>query len=474
MVKTRFAPSPTGYLHIGGARTALFSWLFARHHGGQFVLRIEDTDLQRSTPEAVAAILDGMQWLGLQHDEGPYYQTQRFERYREVAQQLLASGHAYYCYASKEELETMREAALARKDKPRYDGRWRPEPGKQLPQPPAGVVPVIRFKNPLDGTVVVNDLIHGPIEVDNGELDDLVIMRGDGSPTYNFCVVVDDMDMGITHVIRGDDHINNTPRQVNILAALGAAIPEYAHVAMILGDDGLKLSKRHGAVSVTQYRDDGYLPEAVLNYLVRLGWSHGDQEVFSLEQMIELFNIRNVNKAASAFNTSKLNWLNQQYMMQADPARLAELLRPHLAAEGITPQDDAHLLETIKAHVARAQTLVELAQTCAYVFRDFDHYEEKSAKEHLKAAALAPLQALHQALSALPEWEMSALHQVVEQVTQDLGLKMGKVAQPLRTAVAGRSASPAIDVTLWLVGREQTLARLQRALAFVQARIANA
>ncbi|TCO80987.1 glutamyl-tRNA synthetase [Plasticicumulans lactativorans] len=467
MVKTRFAPSPTGFLHIGGARTALFSWLHARHHGGRTVLRIEDTDLERSTPEAVQAILDSLDWLGLDHDEGPYYQTRRFDRYREVIAQMLAAGTAYHCYCSKEEVEQMREAALARKEKPRYDGRWRPAPGKALPPPPPGVAPVVRFRNPAEGVTVVDDLIHGRIEFDNRELDDLVIARPDGTPTYNFCVVVDDMDMGITHVVRGDDHINNTPRQINILAALGAAIPRYAHVPMILGDDGLKLSKRHGAVSVTQYRDEGYLPEAVVNYLVRLGWSHGDQELFSREEMIRLFDASDVNKAASAFNTGKLRWLNQQYLMQADPLRLATLLRPHLAAIGIEPEDTEHLVEVVKAHVARAQTLVELAEVAAYVYREFDHYEAKSAKDHLKAAASAPLRHVRDALAALPEWSAAAIHAAVEASAAALDLKLGKVAQPLRVAVCGRAASPGIDVTLWLVGRQPVLQRIDRALAYL-------
>ncbi len=474
MVRTRFAPSPTGFLHIGGARTALFSWLHARHNGGAAVLRIEDTDLERSTPEAVQAILDGLAWLGLDHDEGPYYQTQRFERYKAVIQQMLDAGTAYHCYCSREELDAMREAAMTRKEKPRYDGRWRPEPGKALPEPPAGVAPVVRFKNPLDGTTVIDDVVHGDIRFDNAELDDLIIARADGTPTYNFCVVVDDMDMGITHVVRGDDHINNTPRQVNILKALGAPVPVYAHVAMILGDDGQKLSKRHGAVSVTQYRDDGFLPEAVLNYLVRLGWSHGDQEVFSLEEMIRLFDLADVNKSASAFNTSKLLWLNQHYMMAADPARLAGLLRPHLSALGIEPTDDAHLTATVKAHVARANTLVDLAQQCAYVFAEFEDYDEKSAKANLRPVAEQPLMAVREALAALPDWTGAAVHAAVEAVAGQLDLKMGKVAQPLRVAVVGRAASPGIDETLELVGRDTTLNRIDRALGYIRARAEQA
>ncbi|MBL8252543.1 MAG: glutamate--tRNA ligase, partial [Candidatus Competibacter sp.] len=333
MVKTRFAPSPTGYLHIGGARTALFSWLYARRHGGPFVLRIEDTDLERSTPEAVNAILEGMNWLGLDYDEGPFYQTQRFDRYREVLQQLLREDKAYYCYCTREELEALREEQRSRKEKPRYDGRHRDYRGP----PRQGIEPVVRFKNPLDGEVVVEDLIRGNIVFQNTELDDLIIARADGTPTYNFCVVVDDMDMGITHVIRGDDHINNTPRQINILKALEAPVPKYGHVPMILGPDGQKLSKRHGAASVMECRDLGYLPEAVLNYLVRLGWSHGDQEIFSLDEMIELFDLEGCNKAASAINPSKLIWLNKHYLKTFDPVHVARHLSWHIGQVGIDP-----------------------------------------------------------------------------------------------------------------------------------------
>ena len=323
-VRTRFAPSPTGYLHIGGARTALFSWAYARRHQGVFILRIEDTDVARSTPEAVQAILDGMQWLGLNHDEGPFYQMQRMDRYKDVIQQMLAAGTAYYCYTSKEELDALRAEQEARKEKPRYDGRWRPAPGKTLPTPPEGVQPVVRFCNPTEGSVAWDDLVKGRIEISNAELDDFIIARADGTPTYNFCVVVDDWDMGITQVIRGDDHVNNTPRQINVLKALGATVPQYAHLSMILGSDGTKLSKRHGAVSVMQYDDDGYLPEAVINYLARLGWSHGDDEVFSREQFVEWFDLDHITPSAAQFNTEKLNWLNAHYIKQADNTRLAD------------------------------------------------------------------------------------------------------------------------------------------------------
>ncbi len=356
-VKTRFAPSPTGYLHVGGARTALYSWLFAQHMQGEFVLRIEDTDLERSTQEAIDAIMDGMNWLGLKWDEGPYYQTKRFDRYKELVAQLQAEDKAYKCYCSTERLEKMREEQMANGEKPRYDGRCR-----HLAEAPAGDVPfVIRFKNPEDGSVSFEDHVRGHVEFQNKELDDLIIQRSDGSPTYNFCVVVDDWDMGITHVVRGEDHVNNTPRQINILKALGAPIPEYAHVSMILGDDGKKLSKRHGAVSVMQYRDEGYLPEALLNYLVRLGWSHGDQEVFSMEEMIKLFSLDAINKAASAFNTDKLNWLNNHYIRSLDPQYVAQHLAWHMADQGIDTSKGPALAEVIKALGERVNTLKELA-----------------------------------------------------------------------------------------------------------------
>ncbi len=356
MIRTRFAPSPTGFLHIGGARTALFSWAFARHHGGQFILRIEDTDIARSTPEAVQAILDGMAWLELNHDEGPFYQTKRLYRYKEVIEQMLADGQAYLCYCSTEELDAMREAQRVRGDKPRYDGRWRPEAGKTLPVPPAGVQPVVRFRNPTEGSVAWKDLVKGVIEFSNAELDDLIIARADGTPTYNFCVVVDDWDMQISHVIRGDDHVNNTPRQINILKALGATVPQYAHLSMILGDDGTKLSKRHGAVSVMQYFEEGYLPEAVINYLARLGWSHGDAELFNREQFVQWFDLDHITPSAAQFNTEKLRWLNQQYIKAADDVRLAGLTRPFLVRNGAQPDDGPDLAAVCALVKERAAT----------------------------------------------------------------------------------------------------------------------
>src|SRR6204780_3100574 len=372
-VVTRFAPSPTGVLHIGGVRTALFSWLYARHHGGKFILRIEDTDRERSTEEAVGVILDGMRWLDLAADEGPYFQTQRYQRYRAVIAQLLERGAAYRCYCTKEELEAMRQQQLARKEKPRYDGRCR-----ELQEPRPGIAAAIRFKNPLDGEVIVDDQVHGRVVFQNRELDDLIIQRSDGNPTYNFCVVVDDMDMGVTHVIRGDDHLNNTPRQMNMLRALGATPPVYAHVPMILGPDGAKLSKRHGAVSVLQYQQEGYLPDALLNYLVRLGWSHGDQEVFSREEMVAAFDIKDVNKAASAFNAEKLLWLNQQHMMRAAVGTLVAGLRSQLAPLGIDCEDEQLLEGVVNAQRERAKTLKEMASSSLFFFREIGEYDEKA------------------------------------------------------------------------------------------------
>ncbi len=464
MVKTRFAPSPTGYLHIGGARTALFSWLYARRHGGPFVLRIEDTDLERSTPEAVNAILEGMNWLGLDYDEGPFYQTQRFDRYREVLRQLLGEGKAYYCYCTKEELEGLRTEQMARKQKPRYDGRYRDYQGP----PREGVEPVVRFKNPLDGEVVVEDLIRGNIVFQNAELDDLIIARADGTPTYNFCVVVDDMDMGITHVIRGDDHINNTPRQINILKALGAPIPKYGHVPMILGPDGQKLSKRHGAASVMECRDLGYLPEAVLNYLVRLGWSHGDQEIFSLDEMTDLFDLADCNKAASVINPSKLIWLNKHYLKTLDPVHVARHLSWHIGQLGIDPSEGPHLTDVVSAFAERSDTLKDMARAAVFLYREFEHYDARAAGKNLTAAAGTPLRQLREALTVLPEWRAESIHEVVQRVAGERDLALGKVAQPLRVAVSGTAVSPPIDVTLELLGRAKTLARIERALRYIR------
>ncbi|RFA28573.1 glutamate--tRNA ligase [Alkalilimnicola ehrlichii] len=464
-VKTRFAPSPTGYLHIGGARTALFSWLYARKHGGSFVLRIEDTDLERSTPEAVNAILEGMGWLGLEYDEGPFYQTKRFDRYKEVIQQLLDEGKAYYCFCSKERLEKLREEQMARKEKPRYDACCRnlnktPAPGEQA---------VVRFRNPTEGEVVVNDKVKGAVVFRNSELDDLIIARADGSPTYNFTVVVDDMDMEITHVVRGDDHLNNTPRQMNILKALGATPPVYAHVPMILDENGKKLSKRTGAASVMEYRDKGFLPEAVLNYLVRLGWSHGDQEIFSLDEMIGLFDIADINGAASSLNPSKLTWLNQHYTKTLAPAHVARYLSWHMGELGIDPSQGPALEKVAEAQAERAKTLVEMAQNSVFFYRTPESYDEKAAKKNLKAEARPVLEELKRVLDACEAWEGEQLHAAVQGVAEVLDLKLGKVAQPLRVAVAGGPVSPPIDVTLALLGREATLARIDAAIAYIDA-----
>lgn len=463
-VCTRFAPSPTGMLHIGGVRTALFSWLYARHHGGKFILRIEDTDRERSTAEATQVILDGMEWLGLGADAGPFYQTQRMDRYKEVIAQLLKEGKAYHCYCSKEELEELRNRQLAAKQKPRYDGRWR----ERIDSVP-GVAPVVRFKNPLTGTVVVDDAIHGKVVFDNAELDDLIIARSDGTPTYNFCVVVDDWDMQVTHVIRGDDHLNNTPRQINMLRALGATLPLYAHVPMILGADGAKLSKRHGAVSVLQYREEGYLPEALLNYLVRLGWSAGDQEIFSMEEMVRLFDIKDVNKSASAFNPDKLLWLNQQHILRAAPEHLARYLKPQLAVLGVTVDDDARLAAVAKVQQERAKTLKEMAQNSLFFFREFDGYDDKAAKKNLTAESAPLLAAVHAGLTVLTQWQASAIHDAVNQVAAAHEVSLGKVAQPIRVAVSGTAVSPPIDVTLEVLGRDVTLARLARAMGYARA-----
>jgi glutamyl-tRNA synthetase len=452
-------------LHVGGARTALFCWLYARRMGGKFILRVEDTDRERSTEEAVRVILDGMAWLGLDADEGPYFQTERFDRYRGVIAAMLAAGTAYRCYCTKEELDALREQQVARKEKPRYTGSCR-----ERTTPREGVPPVVRFKNPLSGAVVVSDLVHGAVTFQNAELDDLIIARSDGTPTYNFCVVVDDMDMGVTHVIRGDDHLNNTPRQMNMLHALGAAPPAYAHVPMILGADGTKLSKRHGAVSVLQYEEEGYLPDALLNYLVRLGWSHGDQEVFTREEMIAAFDIHDVNKAASAFNPEKLLWLNQQHMVRATPASLVPHLRAQLRRIG-TDCDDQRLLEgVILVQRERAKTLKEMAQNSRFFFSDDVPMDAKAVAKHLTADSLELLAKVRARLAALEEWTAAAIHDALNALATELQVGLGKVAQPIRVAVTGTAVSPPIDATLGLLGRERALRRLDATLAGSQGR----
>ncbi|MFA4969087.1 MAG: glutamate--tRNA ligase, partial [Sulfuritalea sp.] len=434
-VRTRFAPSPTGFLHIGGARTALFSWAYARRHGGTFILRIEDTDVARSTPEALQAIIDGMQWLGLAHDEGPFYQMQRMARYKEVIGEMLAAGKAYHCYMSIADLDALRAEQEARKEKPRYDGRWRPEAGKTLPQPPAGVPPVVRFRNPQDGVVAWDDQVKGRVEFANSELDDFIIARADGTPTYNFCVVVDDRDMEITHVIRGDDHVNNTPRQINLLQALGAPVPQYAHLSMILGDDGQKLSKRHGAVSVMQYEEEGYLPEAVLNYLARLGWSHGDEEVFSMEQFVQWFDLDHITGSAAQFNTEKLNWLNTHYLKLADPQRLAAEANRRLAQQDVAVTDGPDMERVVVLYRDRVGNLNELADAVHPFFVTPKPTDEVRA-QHLTEAALEGLRTLHERLSACA-WQAAELGQAVKQTAAESGLKMPQLAIPLRVALLG-------------------------------------
>ena len=458
MIRTRFAPSPTGYLHIGGARTALFCWAYARRHGGKFILRIEDTDLERSTRESVQAIVDSMAWLGLECDEGPFFQSQRLHRYQEAAQQLLHEGKAYRCYCSKVELDAMREAQRARGDKPRYDGRWRDS--KQTP--PAGVPPVIRFKNPLAGEVTWDDQVKGPITVGNDELDDLVIMRGDGVPTYNFGVVVDDIDMNITHVIRGDDHVNNTPRQINIYKALGATLPTFAHVPMILGSDGERLSKRHGAVSVMQYRDDGFLPEALLNYLARLGWSHGDEEKFSREQLVAWFDLAHVSKSPARFDPDKLAWLNQQYLRQADSHRLAELVQPFLAADGCSTAGGPPLSAVLDLLRSRVNTLHELADAAVFFYRPLEP-SEALRLQHYSAEVKPVLADLHARFKTIV-WNKAAINDAIKGVVAAHALKMPKVAMPLRVMVTGETQTPSIDATLELIGREHVLARMSAQL----------
>jgi glutamyl-tRNA synthetase len=461
MIRTRFAPSPTGYLHIGGARTALFSWAYARKHGGQFVLRIEDTDRERSTDASTDAILDSMGWLGLGYDEGPLHQMERLDRYREVAEQLIREGMAYYCYATREELEALREAQRAEGLKPRYDGRWRPERavGKTAP---AGVDPVVRFRNPGDGVVAFDDLVKGPIAVQNAELDDLVILRADGVPTYNFGVVVDDLDMNITHVIRGDDHVNNTPRQINILRALGAPLPHYAHVPMILGHDGERLSKRHGAVSVLQYRDDGYLPEALLNYLARLGWAHGDDEIFSVDQLVEWFDLAAVHRAPARFDPEKLRWINQQHLKQADADRLAELAMPFLTADGCSVEGGPALVAVIALVKERVATIEELADASVYFYR---HIEPGAAlrEQHYTPESARAVVALSGLLGTV-EWNRQSIGQAIKQAALESNLKMPKVAMPLRVMVTGETQTPSIDAVIELIGRERVLERIEQEL----------
>jgi glutamyl-tRNA synthetase len=460
--RTRFAPSPTGFLHIGGARTALYCWLEARHRGGQFILRIEDTDRERSTDAAVQAILDGMHWLGLDPDEGPFYQTQRMDRYREVAQALHDAGKAYWAYESKEELDAMRAAMKQRGEKPRYDGRARDADLPYRDDPDR----VLRFRNPQSGSVVFDDKIKGRVEWANAELDDFVMLRSDGFPTYNFAVVVDDLDMRITEVIRGDDHVNNTPRQINLYEALGAPVPSFAHLPMILGPDGQKLSKRHGAVGVMQYREDGYLPHALLNYLVRLGWSHGDQEIFSIKEMIELFDIANVNHSAARFDFAKLGWLNQHYLKEGDPRELGKELAWQLERLGLDVSKGPDPAEVVLALRERAQTLRAMAEQARIWYAPIAAWDDKAVNKHLRADGAADvLQAMHAKLAALSTWKPANIHALVAEVATERGIGMGKVAQPLRVAMTGTAVSPSIEDTVYLAGRDVALRRIDDAIA---------
>lgn len=456
--RTRFAPSPTGFLHLGGARTALFSWAFARHFGGTFILRIEDTDLERSTPEAVQAILDGMKWLGLDPDEGPFYQMQRMDRYREVIAQMIQEGTAYYCYSTPEEVEAMREAARARGAKPKYDGTWRPEPGKILPAAPAGRKPVVRFKSPQHGATAWTDMVKGPISFDNGELDDLVIARPDGTPTYNFCVVVDDWDMRITHVLRGDDHVNNTPRQITILQALGAPVPQYGHVPMILGPDGEKLSKRHGAVSVMEYDKEGYLPEAMINYLARLGWSHGDDELFTRNQLVEWFDPQTLSKSAAQWDPKKLNWVNAHYIKQSSNAELAIAIEPRIRVRHGDPTvvDLADVVGLLKD---RAETLEQLADGAMLFCKTYGPPAADLVQQHLTEPARLALRTFASRAEGL-EWKRENIASLIKSLLSELGLKMPQLAIPLRVAVVGTTQTPAIDAVLEILGKDRVLGRL--------------
>jgi glutamyl-tRNA synthetase len=466
-VRTRFAPSPTGVLHLGSVRTALFCWLYARRYEGQFILRIEDTDRERSTKENVDAILEGMNWLGLDWDEGPFYQTERFDRYREVIEQWLQEGKAYHCYCTKEELDTLREKQMAEGGHVRYDGRCR-----DRTEPRDGVEPVVRFRNPTEGQVVVDDQVRGRVVFENAQLDDLIIARPDGSPTYNFSVIIDDYDMQITHVIRGDDHLNNTPRQMNMLQALGAEPPVYAHLPMILGPDGAKLSKRHGAVDIREYEDQGYLREAMLNYLVRLGWSHGDQEIFSVDEMTKLFDIGDVNQSASSFNPEKLLWINQQHIIATPTDELGAKLMPFLVKAGLDPAEGPDPVHIAEGFRERAETLLHMAASARYCYEDFDVIDEKSAKKQLRPVILEPFKAARDRLADLEHWGQTAIHEVIEAVAADFDINLGKLGQPIRVAVTSGPVSPPIDVTLWLVGQERTVRRMDHAIRLIEARAA--
>ena len=468
VVRTRFAPSPTGFLHVGGVRTALFSWLYARRYHGEFILRIEDTDRERSTKESVQAIIEGMHWLGLDYDQGPIFQTERYPRYLTVAQQLLEQNKAYRCYCSKERLESLRETQLAAKEKPRYDGHCR------LKNLPAGDTPfVVRFKNPTEGRVSFTDQVYGDIHVENTELDDLILIRSDGNPTYNFAVVIDDWDLEITHVIRGDDHINHSPRQINLFKALHAPIPIFAHLPMILGDDGKRLSKRHGAVSVLQFKEMGFLPHALLNYLVRLGWSHGDQEIFNMKEMIKNFDLNHVSRGVSSFNYDKLTWLNQHYQKSDSPESVAHELEWHFTQQGIDVKMGPSLSDLVQVQAERCKTLAEMAEKSRYFYDDTITYDEEAVKKHLRPVVLEPLTALYNCLSNVEKWQQDILQQCINDISVQFDINMGKIAQPLRVAVTGGSMSPSIDMTLKLIGKKRVIERLEKGLQMIQERAAK-
>ena len=458
-IRTRFAPSPTGFIHLGNIRSALYPWAFARATGGDFILRIEDTDLERSTQASVDVIIEGMKWLGLDHDEGPFYQMQRMDRYKAVLEELKAAGHVYPCYMSMEELDALREQQMANKEKPRYNGTWRPEPGKTLPAIPEGVKPVLRFKNPQGGSVVWEDKVKGRIEISNDELDDLVIARPDGTPTYNFCVVVDDIDMAITHVIRGDDHVNNTPRQINIFKALGKEQPVYAHLPTVLNEQGEKMSKRNGAKAVTQYRDEGYLPDAMVNYLARLGWSHGDDEIFSRAQFLEWFNLDHLGRSAAQFDEAKLKWVNAQHLKAMADDALAPLVSAELAKRGIVADD--RLPAICGLFKDRCDTLLVLADWAAAFYNDVTPQADDVAK-HITPAVLPALDALAVKLGALTEWNTANVSAAFKEVLTEQGLKMPQLAMPVRVLVMGTPQTPSVDAVLWLCGKEKVLARLTK------------
>ncbi len=468
MIRTRFAPSPTGVLHLGSVRTALFNWLYAHHKKGICILRIEDTDKERSTEENVQAILDGMEWLGIKSDNDPIYQSEKWDRYQEVADQWLNSGDAYHCYCSKDELNDLRKEQMSRGEKARYDGRCR-----DLRKPLSDRDPVIRFKNPLNGEVVVNDKVHGRVVFQNSELDDLIIVRSDGTPTYNFTVVVDDSDMKITHVIRGDDHLNNTPRQMNMLQVLGVSPPQYAHLPMILGEDGTKLSKRHGAIDIRDYRDKGYLPEAMLNYLVRLGWSHGNQEIFSLEEMTDFFDLSKLTSSASIFNPGKLLWLNQYYIMNLPVENIRDALSISMKKLGIDHSDGPDLISVVKVFRERAETMLHMAESCRYCYEDFKELDLKSVKKHLRPVILGPLESVSKKFNQLSEWSSENIESCIKDTVASYDITMGKLGQPLRVAVTGGSVSPPIDKTIWLIGKDRILRRLEQAIKIIEKKLEN-